>query len=349
MAITRFIVGDIYGRILAELQPYVDAVTWRINDVGQCAFALPKTDPKAISDYLKFGNRVLLQFDNGLPSWGGVIDPPRVWDLANIQCTAYSGEYIFGQRITDKGRYFSGATVGTIYQALIEEAAAVHDHGIAIGEVWAGGDSHSPDFHYGKLLEIFRDTLCTRLSDADFEVTAAENNGRIVFTANLYERQGSPKNDYALVEGKNVQVSGYSEQGHIVNAWDLAGEGSDWGDTRLTSHLEDGASISTHNLRQDSQIYSDVNVQATLDTHAANLLAQSKDPHNMLELVALDDAPARFADYAVGDSLPLQIHSMGFSGSGTSPGTGLETTVRIWGRSYAPNINLCGLVVREEA
>jgi len=59
------------------------------------------------------------------------------------------------------------------------------------------------------------------------------------------------------------------------------------------------------------------------------------------QLVTLDAVPARFRDYDVGDTVPLQMHSMGFGG--------LETNVRIWGRTYAPNLNLCGLVVREEA
>src|SRR3990167_9587987 len=110
MAVTRVLVGDVYGRILAEIEPDVGAVTSRLNAVGQCTFSLEEN--------LHFGNRILVQFDNGLRDWGGIIDPPRDWGMANVTCTAYSGEYIFGMRQTDTGRYFSGATVGAIYQSL---------------------------------------------------------------------------------------------------------------------------------------------------------------------------------------------------------------------------------------
>ena len=337
----RVLVGDVYGRILAEIEPDVGAVTSRLNAVGQCTFSLAKTDSKALEENLHFGNRILVQFDNGLRDWGGIIDPPRDWGLANVTCTAYSGEYIFGMRQTDKGRYFSGATVGAIYQSLIDEANAQRDMGIALGSVWTGGEGHSPDYHFKNLLDIFQDSLCDRLSDADFDVTASEASGKIVFTANLYERKGTTRTDYPLIESANAQVARFSEQGYLVNWWDLAGEGSDWGDNRIFSHTEDATSIGVYGLRQGSQIYSDVSVQATLDAHATNALAQSKDPHNMLELVTLDAVPARFRDYDVGDTVPLSMHSMGFGG--------LETTVRIWGRTYSPNLNLCGLVVREEA
>lgn len=345
----RFQVADIYGRILSELQPGVESVAWRLNNVGQCKFSLSRTDPKCIEDYLRFGNLVLISFDNGLPDWGGMIDPPREWG-ASIIGTAYSGEYLFGLRQTDKGRYFSGATVGAIYQALVNEADDFTALGVALGSVWAGGDAHSPDYHFGNLLNIFSQSLADRLSDADFDVTAAESGGRVVLTANLYERKGADKLNYSLIEGTNCEIVNFSEQGSLINSWDMAGEGDDWGDDRPISHAEDASSIATYGLRQSSQIYSDVSVQATLDSHASLALAQSKDPHNMFSLQASDVSPARFRDYDVGDRLRLMAHSVGFKSSAAAikDRFGIDTTVRIWAREYSPASNLCQLVVREE-
>ena len=341
---TRFLVGNNAGDKLVELHPSIGPVSWRLNDVGQVKFALAKTDPKAVEEYLRYGNRVLLQFDNGLPDWGGVIDTPRDWSTSQIICTAYGAEYIFGFRQTDKIRSFSGATLGEIYRELISDANNIDSTGIDLGEIWEGGDAHTLDFHYSNLLSIFKDLLATQLGGIDFDVTAGESGGRIAFTANLYQQKGAELADLALVEGQNVNVGSFSEQGKIVNWWDLAGAGTGggdgWGEDRFTSNVIDTDSRSTYGLRQDSQIHSDVSIQETLDVQAATVLGKNKDPHNVFSLVALDQPPARFADYELGDVLPVSAHSVGFGG--------LDTTVRVRGRSYDPATDLCELVVQEE-
>ena len=51
----RVLVGDVYGRILAVIEPDVGAVTSRLNAVGQCTFSLAKTDSKALEENLHFG------------------------------------------------------------------------------------------------------------------------------------------------------------------------------------------------------------------------------------------------------------------------------------------------------
>lgn len=337
--IARFVVGDQSGRILNELEPSVQPVSWRLNDFGRCQFSLALTDPKAVEGNLRYSNRVLIQFSNGLPAWGGVIDPPRTWQGGVVTCTAYSGEYILGLRQTDKGRYFSGATVGSIFQAIIGEASAVQPLGVELGNVWNAGALHSPDYHFAYLLDIIQDSICTRLSDSDFDVTASEVNGKIMFTANLYVSRGTIKNKVALIEGHNLtDDTKLNEQGPIVNWWDMAGSGNSWGDDRLLSNAVDPASQALFGLRQGSKVYSDVAAQTTLDAHSVNALAQSKDPHKIIELTAQNVGPAGFADYDVGDSVRVTLPSFGFGG--------LNESVRILAREFDPATGVCGLVVR---
>lgn len=338
--VARFLVGNVAGRIIAELTPEIDPISWRLSDVGQVRFSLAKSDPKATADNLRFGNRVLIEFDNGLPNWGGIIDPPRDWSDGRITCVAYSGEYIFGTRMTGKNRTFDSATVGDIFQKLIEEANAVADMGIELGTVQVGGVGYTVDYHFEDLLSIFRKYLTDALSDADFYVGALENNGVIVFTANLYDRRGADKLNYALMEGRNIDVAKYSEQGKIVNVWDVAGNGNDWGDDRAVGHAYDASSIGAYGYRQDSAIDNNLSVVEQLDAVAEGALGQSKDPHNMISLQAMNLAPATFGDYDVGDWLRLIAYSVGFSG--------LDTTVRIIGRAFNPGSGTCELVVREE-
>jgi hypothetical protein len=333
----RVLVGDRSGRLVGELTPDMGPVSWKLNEVGQVRFGLARTDPKAIDDYLQFGNRLLVQYDNGLPDWGGIIDPPREWANGMVNCTAYSGEYLLGTRITDKGRYFRDATVGYIFESLIREATEI---GLEIGEVWDGGIGHSPDYHFKDLLSIIRDSVCKTLSAADFVVTPSIVAGKIVLTANLYERRGSDLAGVALIEGANITSARLIEQGTIANKWSVAGRGSSWGDDRITSYAEDADSIAEYGLREDSQVFVSVSLQQTLDEHAVNLLAESKDPHNMLELATIDAEPAGFEAYDVGDSVSVMLPSYGFSGT--------QGMVRVHAREYEARTGVCKLVVRED-
>jgi len=335
----RVLVGNRSGVVLAELEPNLGAVSWRLNEVGRCSFSISRNDSKATEEHLQFGNRVLIEFDNGLPNWGGVIDTPRDWQNNTITVNCYSGEQLLGFRTTDKGRYFSGQNVGYIFQQLIEEANAVASTGVVVGNVWEGGDGHYPDYHYKKLLEIIRDSLCSNMSSADFDVIAAEVGGVIQFTANIYARKGSNKTGVALVEGQNLAPVRLSEQGEIVNAFYLAGEGNGWGDDRITSEMVDADSVSLYGLREKGVVISDVSVQATLDAHAVNLLAEYGMPHSMLDLIALNLEPGLFANYDVGDGVQVMLHSVGFGG--------YDHQVRVLSREYDPGGGDCRLVVRE--
>lgn len=334
-------VGDASGTVIAELDADIGAVSWRLNDVGSLSFTLAVNNTKATSSNLAFGNRVLIQFDNGLPAWGGMIDPPRDWQGGFVTVNAYSAEYILGTRQTDRGRYFSGASVGEIYEALIGEANAFAATGITVGDVYKGGVGHYPDYHFDNLLKIVRDSLCGTLSTFDFYIEPGFSAGKITFTAHLYEVRGADKSgEVVLLDGHNAIDPRLTEQGEIVNAWDLAGAGSGWGDDRIYASSNDAASISAYGYRQGSQVFTDVSVQETLDEHAATLLTNYKDPHNMIDLSAVDLAPAAFASYDVGDVVKVSLIRCGFGG--------FDGSVRVWGREFIPAEGICRLVVREE-
>src|SRR4030042_6489085 len=98
MAVARVLVAERVGRILGGREPELGPVSWRLNDVGRLTMRLARADPKATEDNLRFGNRILVEFDNGLPNWGGIIDPPRHWDGLHIGARAYSAEDRVGWR-----------------------------------------------------------------------------------------------------------------------------------------------------------------------------------------------------------------------------------------------------------
>lgn len=338
----RLRVADRFGRLIAELEPELGPVSWRLNDVGRLTFTVARTDAKMTVANLQFGNRVFMEFENGLPAWGGVIDPPREWTEAGVLLTAYGGESLLGYRTTDRGRYFNDATLAEIFTAIVQEANVAEDLGVFVGETWPGLATHGPEYHLDSILETVRDSICDRLETADFALLPSVVAGSVRFSANLYERRGSSKPTVALLEGHNLTRIRYIEQGPVVNEWNLAGAGTAWGEgsDRIFSRSYNQASRDAYGLRQAAEVFSDVTEQSTLDSKAAAAAADSAQPHDMYELGAVDLAPAPFAAYDVGDSVRLIAPSYGFAGT--------DRMVRIWGREFNPQTGECSLVVRAE-
>lgn len=328
------LVADRAGRLIGELDAEVEGVAWKLSDYGQARFTLPRRE--GMEALLRPGNRVLIQFGNGLPDWGGVLDLPRKWRNGQVGVVAYSGERLFMDRVTGRGRYFTNVTAGQIFAALIREAAPM---GVEVGEVWMGGGLHSPDYHYRGLYDVFTKSLSGRIEQADWGVATYLREGHIVFRANYYERRGVDHGRACvLAGGVNLVDETLQEQGTIKNEWFLAGAGSGWGvDNRLYATVKDTDSEARYGLRQGGEVRVDVSVQGTLDSQVAGMLEESREPRGIVDLAALDLAPARWWQYDVGDTVWLEIYDAGFGGYGSS--------VRIRAREFLPGRGWCSLVV----
>lgn len=346
LPLRTLLVGDKFGGILAELEATMEEVTWLRNDVGRARLRFALGDSKINETNLRYGNRVLIQFGNGLPDWGGVIDTPRAWGRGAVTVTAYSGEHILGQRRTDKGMYFSGASVGAMLIRIIQEANAVADTGIDVGGVWLGGALHSPEYHLDDLLEILQASIAGRLSTADFAVQPVLVDGKIRFRAFLWERRGHVKRDVWLVEGHNTTEAELVEQGPIINSVTIAGadlsaEGaSGWGNGRLIAMYDNAASIARYGLRQWSSVYQDVVIQSSLDEIARARVGKSAQPQNIVDVTVVDRSPANYRDYDIGDTIRGVFPGLGFAG--------YDKLLRLDGREYRQATGTCRLIVSEE-
>ena len=116
---------DRSGGELAEIDPDFEFVNWRLNNVAMTRFGMSMEDSKCTQDNLRPGNLLLVEFENGLPDWGGVIDLPRVRAYGEVSVTAYSADGVWLWRRTPKSRYFTAAAPGTIFQRLIEVNQAI--------------------------------------------------------------------------------------------------------------------------------------------------------------------------------------------------------------------------------
>lgn len=335
----RLLVADMTGRVLAELRPKIERVSWEMNGVGQLALALARPDPKCREDLLRFGNRVFLEFDNGLPAWGGVLTDNREWFVGGVNVVALGAEVLFQWRRTARERTFEGATVGAILQTVLEDANGVWPMGMGVGSIWYGGQGFSVEYHWERLDDVVKELVGTLVAGGAVDVTATEEGGYVRFHANLRERRGSDKPGVGLVEGHNVTAGRLREEDTAVNAWFAAGDGSGWGeDARVYGFASDGESIGRHDRREGAETFT-VTEQAAVDAIAAGLLVGRAWPRRIAGVSVADRAPARFADYDVGDAVTVQLHSMGFGGV-----RGLFTVL---GREFFPDAGTCDLVLEE--
>jgi hypothetical protein len=329
---------DRKNKKIAEIEPLIQSVTWRLNNTGVAKFFLPYEDDKCTQDNLRYGNRLVFQFENGLPDWGGVIDTPRKQNQAGVFATGYTAEKMLDWRVTAKARYLDSATPGEIYETLIQEENADFYLGIEMGEIYKGGTLRHTEYHHHDLLKRMIDLK--KKSGHDFAIIPSYVDGVLRFAAAWYLQRGQDKRDSVhLVEGKNILNPQLDEQGQIGNRIILVGGGSTWDDDRITSTQNDNTSQGLYGLREWARVQSGVTNQETLDANAEELLAEMKSPRRKFRLSVMDKAPGLFASYGLGDIVNLSAFLRNTEWAYEGP-------VRINGRTWMQN-NQCKLEVEQ--
>ncbi len=335
-----FLVGDINGRVLTEIRADIPRVSWRKNAAGALSFSMPRRDSKLQPEYFMEGNRVLLQFDNGLPAWGGVLTGARDWSNADVAFEAVSGEWLLAARRTPRNRTFDRVTAGAILTSLLDDTDTYYPTGLRLGNVWQGGALHSPDYHYKSLYDVIADSLVDNLSAGAFDVTPALEGGHIVFYVNLYERQGSDKPQIVLAEGRNVSAIRYRELDEVINVWHMAGEGDSWGETaRVYATAINEESVARHGMREGFEMRSGVVEQTTIDEAARSRLMETSWPTRVLGLSVLNEPPGRYEQYGIGDAVTCRLYSVGMAG--------VNSLFEVIGREFFPQDGVSDLVLLE--
>lgn len=338
----RVLLGDRTGRIIAEVKPQIQSISWRLNEIPSLKMKFAKTDPKATETNLQYGNRVLISFDDsvGLPYWGGMIDVPSSWDKSSVVVTAWGIEYMLQFRITQKTRAFNDESAGRILWTVLTEANDEQPMGLMFGPIWTGGRMHSPRYHFKSAWSIIKDCI-QKLEYCDVRFKAKRKGDFIRFQAELHEKAGQDKRTkYAFREGKNVSEAQYTEQGPIINEFAAAGAGTTWGVDRKHSVHYDRTSDQKYGLRQSSRVYPDVTLETTLIRYAHSEIRDNAEPHTRIAMKVANARPARFVDYDLGDILGCTLPSYGWNG--------FDAPVRVLAREYNTAGGFCTLVVEEE-
>lgn len=339
----RVLVGNRFGNIITEVNPEVSSLVWRLNKIEKANLKFSVKDDKAIERYLRYGNRILISFDNstGIPNWGGTIETPMVWNNGFVNATVYSIGYQLQFRITAKTRTFVSDFVGKIFRNLLVEAEHEQFMGFTFGHIWTGGRLHTVSYHYKDLWWIFNSSL-RKLEGCDFKFTPYESSdGRILFDAEVYEEQGSDKtNTVSLSEGKNVVSVKYEEQGPIINEFTSVGAGTTWGIDRPARTALERNSEQKYGIRQKSRVFSEVTDPNTLFRYSYKQAQREAYSHAMIKMDVIDKAPGLFKDYDVGDVVHCKLPNYSFDG--------FEGDVRILSRQFNPSSNTCKVVAEVE-
>lgn len=336
----RCLLYDEAGAPVAEISPQIESIVWRLQGPGTATFRISYRDAACKKDILRAGRRVLFQFENGLPDWGGVLDFPLQQDAFGVKATAFTAERILEYRRTARSVMFDNKAAGAIVKGLIEDANAVAMTGIVIGEFYAGGTAISLEYHLANVWEQIKELM--RVSGYDFAITPTITSGGMTFTASWLAQFGEDKHDQvALIENRNAQISALDWQGPVYNRITLAGEGSTWDDTRATEAAENGDSLAQYTLREYAEVQSGKFSAQTLAANAAALVDLYAQPRKRISISALDKSPGLFTDYGIGDVVRVQ----GFLRWSE---WALDDSFRVIAREWKPD-GMCLLEVEEWA
>jgi len=335
----RVLVGDRTGLVRGELRAgSISSITWRLNKAGSATITIKRGATAFRRDWLEPGARVYVEFDNGLPAWGGILDLPRTWHRGYLEMRAHTIERLLKFSITPKTRAFYSEVVGGIFSQILQEADARSDLGITIGSVWRGGAGHYPRYHFRTATWVI-DSSIRKMEVCDYRFVPYLDGNVVEFRAELEQVLGDDKRSrVALIEGKNITGATLTEQGDIVNRAAVVGAGSTWGEREVVWAVED-ESRRRYGLREAMVAPADVTQAVTLNRYADNAIRDNAYPHTLADLDVADVSPARFADYGVGDIVRVILSSYHFDG--------YDAAMRIVARGYNPRTGECNLVCDE--
>lgn len=315
--------------------------SWVLNAYGQCSFDLPIETLKTARRYMEFGTLVYIENEK-LGNWGGVLDTDEDWnDDGTVTKNAYTGEYLLTFRRSPLNRLFRDATSGGLFKQMINQANLDEDLLIREGVIWRGG-SPAEDTMDGKDIYSHVKALVEG-QNRDYSIDPAlDENGRLYFRANFYERMGETETT-VLKEGYNIQKrsSPLKVQRKIVN--DLLGVGAGSDDERATWKEIDAGSRNQYGLRQGSEDFSGVVDGGALKSTTAERLRVLRQPRRTFRIDALDVGDTHKA-LRRGNILPLQMQTVGLL---SDDQIGVDTSVRVLGIRHVTKTDAVELTVDE--
>lgn len=324
--VSRISIYDRSGIYIAEIDANFRR-TWTLSGEDTGEFEISKEDAKAMHDYLRFGNLIYVEH-NKLPSWGGVIDPPRTWTHNSIKVTAYSGEHLLKFAHLDKTVKIT-ASPGTTISSLLGYMNI--NTRIIPRNISGDGAELKSEFHYDSVYDAIAE-IC-ELGDFEYVVAPGTINNKLVFYIDVMPRYGIGNySNIKLLEGKNLSLSDEPiiEEGPIQNVITGYGSGSTWTNKKIST-ATDSESIAEYGHRYATTSI-DQDTVVNVEKGTTSYLTEYSTPRQVFDLNIID-VDGTYEDVGLGNRYDIEFYTVGFSGNEL----GLSTTARIIGMTYEDN------------
>lgn len=343
---SRIRIFDHGMKILTELN-VPSKRSWVINDIGQCEFTISTSDEKCKREYLEYGNLVLVDhipskrvdgtLGGVLPSWVGVILPPRSWEYGSVNIVAYGAEAILDFRpvpyVTLNG------TTGYVFSEIIRSVRPVSGAVVIdVGTVEDDAKNKSETLRTSALDHVIR---LIQHSGFDFRVRGEVDDqlGVLRLYADWFVNMGV--DTLRSLNNTNTENSAplLSEEGTLVNLVFGYGQSSTDG-ARAAGSGSDQDSINDYGVLATNEVFQGTNSPGSVEEAAKNKVKSQGRPVMTVALNALD-VDDTFSYLNLGNVWTYYNRHVGFDGDGI----GFTRKVRITGMEYDDQENVCKLIV----
>lgn len=314
-------VADSSGRYLGELQTWgaLDRVTWATDTYGAASMTLDAAVLREAPGLIDYGNRVLIQFDNGLPAWGGVIDVPRSTSRGQVRIQFYAAEYMFGWMEMGQSEDYTGTASNSapfILRDVLEKSTASEEYQILFEE----GDAAVADRVEVKLPVQTLESVAKKLTGLDpafhwrlEPLTEAYHLSYRLVTFQNWRRDAT--NDVVLLGGVNFVDFETLEQGPIYNVVTVTPSAAEFSRGSRYYTATDPDSIALHGRRRRFLAVRDADDTSDdlrlLRQYADAELAKYSTPRLKVRGRWLNIDPARYGRFHLGDRVGVELAELG--------------------------------------
>lgn len=311
--------GEFIGRLTADVGP----VSWRVDSYGHAALDMVPATAAARRELIEFGNRVVIRWENGLPPWLGVIDPPLEHAPGRTAVNVYGLAYALGWELTERYDAYAAELERNTPDYILWRLVRGNRLGIRAFTVASDQPAVDIAFSYDDVL-----TAAGRLREQNesFHWHIGQI-GETAWSPGLWTYYGwrrDRRGDARLVEGHNLINVETVEQGPIFNDVTVAAGNDDPADAVALPLVYRYARPSRYGARERYVPLPNVDIDlGTAATPAAEQITRKLEPAARAQYerygaprlrfrgVCLNRPPSPFGSYGLGDLVTVELNGYG--------------------------------------
>lgn len=339
--------GGFIGRLRGDLGP----VSWRVDGYGRTTLVMPPAEAARRQELIEFGNRVVIRFENDLPPWVGVIDPPREQAADRTTINMYSLEYALGWELSDRYDAYVSDLDRNTPDYILSRLVQGNNLGLTAYRVASNEPSIDVTFSYVDLLTAAGQL---RAQNERFHWFIAPA-GVQAWSPGLwmyYSYRRDRRENVRLVEGHNLLNVEIVETGPLYNDVTAAAGNDDPASTDDTPLVYRFARPNRYGPREMFVPFPDVTIDLDDSSDPVAVQLQRKllgnayaeyeryaNPRTRYRGVVLNRPPSPFGSYGLGDLITLKLNGYGRRG--------VEVSVTVIGMEFDPQAGYVTLVFDE--